>query len=69
MAGTDCLSVIIHKNSVSTRICFKNQSFKWIKTYQEIKDTQPQHLKAKADVAVVVKPLGHLDTQTAHKWS
>jgi hypothetical protein len=38
-------------------------------THQEIKDTQPQHLEAKADVTVVVKPLGHLDTQTACKWS
>lgn len=32
-------------------------------TYQKIKDAQTEHVKSEAYVAVVVKPVQHLDTE------
>ena len=35
------------------------------RVYQEVEDTEPQHVKGDADVAMVVKPVPHLNTHAA----
>ena len=34
-------------------------------THQEVKDAEPQHVEGDADVAMVVKPVPHLNTHAA----